>query len=835
MAKLPGVADLGATPVAAAARPVASYDVSAMARGGAALAEGGRQLGAGIAKAGEGIADYATAESRWDYAKAHSDFVTRKMDLDEATRTDGNYGPDENGKALPQRYQEKITNLQSQAAALIQSAPMRDRFMLDTRPVAEQGFIAAQQHARTQENDASLAYVTSQGNAIMDRAVKAPDDASRRMLIDSHNQLVDGLLAKNAITEVQAVAMKQAWAHQYATADVLARADSDPQGVINELRAKPGSPDQVVSRIAQIEGTTRNSRSSATGTGQFIDSTWLDVLKRNRPDLAQGKTDAELLDLRADKQLGLQMTAAYAKENSEGLARQGLPVTPGNTYLAHFLGPAGAAAVLKGDPDKPVIDVLAKALGPDKAKAMVDANPKVLGGQLTGSIRQWADAKMGGAEAGQGSIYDMLRPDVREQVLSQAMAKQHAQVTDDLASFKAKVDDTTSEAMRTGNVAAPLQKTDFIRTLGAEVGPKQYAAYTANIQLGKDIQAVSGLDAAQQQALVASYAPKPGEGFADAAARQDALKKAIGVATSARANDPAFKARIENTVAEASRNGNVADPIKEEDFAFHFGPDAGPKAYAYYSASLRLGHAVQHVGELTPEEQGALLQSYAPKPGEDYTAQAQRQDTIAKAVKASNAERDKDPAAFAIARLPVVQDAYQKFSAVLGDVTADDESRRGAARDYASKILMEQRRGAGGARGIAERVCRDLKAKLDNPQEAAAPPTSSSSSRTKRGCGATTGRGLSPDRARSRPAGSGDRLRSVRQPRRGSSPSSRRRSFRHPQGREHREIQPGQEGRADRVHAVHQVDGRQRGRHRRCSTISAPRARSCRPITSCRA
>lgn len=587
MTRLPGVADLGAAPIADRTRPVADYDVSGVARAGAALAEGGRQLGAGIVKAGEGIADYGQAEDRWQYAQAHSDFITKKIDLDAGMQAANEYGPDASGKALPQRYQDSVGDLQSKSAGLIQSGPMRDRFLMDTKPVVEQGVVAATQKAKSLENDASLAYVTQQGDAIIDRAVAAPDDATRRQLIDTHNRLVDGLNEKGAISDVQAVAMKQAWAHQYATADLLHRADTDPQGVINELRAAPGSADQVVARIAAVEGTTRNDKSSATGTGQFLDATWLDVLKRNRPDLAQGKTDDQLIELRADKQLGLQMTSAYAKENGAYLKNQGLPVTPGNTYLAHFLGPAGAAAVLKGDPNQPVVDVLSKALGPDKAQAMVDANPKVLGGQLAGSVTQWADGKMGGAVPGAGSIYDQLRPDVREQVLAQAMAKQHAQVADDLTSFKAKVDDTTTEAMRTGNVAVPLQKTDFIRSLGAEAGPKQYASYAANIQLGKDTQSVSQLDPDQQRELVASYAPKPGEGYSD---------------------------------------------------------------------------------------------------------QAQRQDIVAKAVRASNAERDKDPAGFAIARLPVVGDAYKKLSATLSDPAATSDAKAAAAREYATKTMMEQQR-----------------------------------------------------------------------------------------------------------------------------------------------
>ena len=45
----------------------------------------------------------------------------------------------------------------------------------------------------------------------------------------------------------------------------------------------------VVERIIGVESTgnrnAKNSRSSATGLGQFLDETWLDLIRRYRPDL----------------------------------------------------------------------------------------------------------------------------------------------------------------------------------------------------------------------------------------------------------------------------------------------------------------------------------------------------------------------------------------------------------------------------------------------------------------------------------------------------------------------------------------------------------------------
>lgn len=133
-----------------------------------------------------------------------------------------------------------------------------------------------------------------------------------------------------------------------------------------------------------------NPRSSASGLGQFIDSTWLDTIKAARPDIAQGKSDAELLALKTDPQLSREMTQAYADQNGKILAQAGHEVTPGSTYLAHFAGPQGAVSVLSADPTTPVSRLL-------KASA-IEANP-FLQGMTAGDLRAWADRKMGNKSA----------------------------------------------------------------------------------------------------------------------------------------------------------------------------------------------------------------------------------------------------------------------------------------------------------------------------------------------------------------------------------------------------------------------------------------------------
>lgn len=145
--------------------------------------------------------------------------------------------------------------------------------------------------------------------------------------------------------------------------------------------------DQIIGAESGGDPNASNPNSSASGAGQFIDSTWLSTLKQHRPDLADGKSDADLLSLKTDPTLSKQMVDAYASDNGAILSKNGLPVTPGTTYLAHFAGPQGAVSVLSADPTASAASIL----GP----GVVKANP-FLANMSAGDLRAWADRKMGG-------------------------------------------------------------------------------------------------------------------------------------------------------------------------------------------------------------------------------------------------------------------------------------------------------------------------------------------------------------------------------------------------------------------------------------------------------
>jgi hypothetical protein len=139
----------------------------------------------------------------------------------------------------------------------------------------------------------------------------------------------------------------------------------------------------------------KNSRSSATGTGQFLDETWLDLIRTYRPDLIRTHSEKEVLELRREAGLAREMTTRFVERNAAMLRQRGLPVTPGTIYLAHFAGGAGAVAILSApeNTDAALVMATADARRRTKRKQIVKANP-FLEHFTVADLKTWADYKM---------------------------------------------------------------------------------------------------------------------------------------------------------------------------------------------------------------------------------------------------------------------------------------------------------------------------------------------------------------------------------------------------------------------------------------------------------
>ena len=154
------------------------------------------------------------------------------------------------------------------------------------------------------------------------------------------------------------------------------------------------SIESLIGHIIRVESagnaSARNPRSTATGLGQFIESTWLRMMRSYRPDLVVSLSRGELLDLRLDPDMSRQMVRHLAQENEGYLRARGHAISAGRLYLAHFLGPAGADQALRAGPEQSVDNVM--------GAAVVSANPFLRGWSIA-QLQNWAERKMSGSAA----------------------------------------------------------------------------------------------------------------------------------------------------------------------------------------------------------------------------------------------------------------------------------------------------------------------------------------------------------------------------------------------------------------------------------------------------
>lgn len=154
------------------------------------------------------------------------------------------------------------------------------------------------------------------------------------------------------------------------------------------------SIETLIGHIIRVESggdaAAKNPRSTATGLGQFIEGTWLRMMRSYRPDLVASLPARDLLDLRLDPALSRQMVRHLAQENEAFLRARGHAISAGRLYLAHFLGPGGADMALRADPAQSVESVM--------GGAVVSANPFLRSWSIA-ELRNWAERRMSGPGA----------------------------------------------------------------------------------------------------------------------------------------------------------------------------------------------------------------------------------------------------------------------------------------------------------------------------------------------------------------------------------------------------------------------------------------------------
>lgn len=277
--------------------------------------------------------------------------IITAQDLAKALEELGKVNPDM--KPLITQIQELIAKLGEAKAAVAEAVPA----MAPTKPffagVPDSITQVQQQIQDAQKRDDFL----NQRNAdAMKNNLERNVETRAKAIIDAAEKL--GV----ALTEAQA--------------KVQARAELQTEaGVKLSDDAISGFVNRVVGAESGGDVNAKNPQSTATGLGQFIESTWLSLFRKYYPEEASNMSRDAILALRTDATKSRALIEAYARENAASLQKAGLSVTEANLQLAHFLGPGGAISVLQAAPGTLAANVL--------PASAVNANKSILGNGAT--------------------------------------------------------------------------------------------------------------------------------------------------------------------------------------------------------------------------------------------------------------------------------------------------------------------------------------------------------------------------------------------------------------------------------------------------------------------
>ncbi len=144
---------------------------------------------------------------------------------------------------------------------------------------------------------------------------------------------------------------------------------------------------QTAIRESSLNPHAKAKTSSATGLFQFLESTWLEIMKTEGARLGYSQYSNaierdsegnyfvrdknlrhEILELRKNPQIAADLAAAFTRKNGEYLTKRfGRMPSAGELYIAHFLGAKGAEKLFAAALENP--NQIAAELFPKAAKA----------------------------------------------------------------------------------------------------------------------------------------------------------------------------------------------------------------------------------------------------------------------------------------------------------------------------------------------------------------------------------------------------------------------------------------------------------------------------------
>jgi hypothetical protein len=201
-------------------------------------------------------------------------------------------------------------------------------------------------------------------------------------------------------------------------------------GAIRQAAASTGTSFDYLMTAAQLEsGLNPNAQaptSSASGLFQFIDQTWLSMVKAVGPALGFGAyaqsivqgadgryqvpdpaARAAIFGMRKDPEASATMAGAFTRSNAAQLASTiGRQPTQSELYMAHFLGADGAGKLissLTGSPDASAAALFPAAAGANRSIFYDGSRPRSVAEVYGRLDTRFQAARTAALAAGQGS------------------------------------------------------------------------------------------------------------------------------------------------------------------------------------------------------------------------------------------------------------------------------------------------------------------------------------------------------------------------------------------------------------------------------------------------
>jgi hypothetical protein len=506
----------------------ASYE----AAGTRKIGEGLDNLGTGIGTVGRRLEQYLEKEEALNTTRAESIHLTNRINLDNKRSNDNE--ADGFAERWKPQYEENLKT----SSELISNPRDREKFILKHTPdIAKSGF-ETDKRAFDLNRSKALGAALEEQDALRDTGLKATDEETRSKVVSLGHKRIDDLENAGYVDEVTARKMRLEWAEGYGTTFFRSIPAKE---ALSTLRGAPRNIEEYLDRTGGVEsGDNPNARaktSSALGVFQFTKGTWADQIARHKPEIAKGRSAAELINdpavqaLRSDPTLSRDLARTLTNENGAALREAGLPASPANLYLAHFLGAGDAVKVLKAASGTPVEGLV--------NGDSVRANSSILRGKTVDSIVAWASQKMGGS--GRGAELAAALPEATKIKLRQEFAKQaESDTITEKAVIERSYTDALVSAKETGTAPLRPDVGQLVETYGSEEGERKSAEIDREIEAHQDRKQLSTFTPEEQARFVQAHKPDPNkENFAAENVRYVKLVQAQDTLQKEKDADPA--------------------------------------------------------------------------------------------------------------------------------------------------------------------------------------------------------------------------------------------------------------------------------------------------------